>query len=255
MVDRHFFDLLFFKTLSNIRAEASQTFIGYFWWVFEPAMFIGIYYLVFAVIIKSKTPDFITFLIVGIITFQWFSGAITMATPSLQNNAGLIQQLRVNKLIFPLSSILHEAWKFLFVFFVYGIIVLFFMDVEPSWHWVAIPYVMLAQLFCIAGISLPIAAIYPYFPDVKHIIQPILRALLFVSGIFFPADKVPEDMRTWFYMNPMASIIENYRMVILRHEWPDWTAMGIVMGVSVLLFIGGHLLLRRFNLEYAKVLA
>jgi lipopolysaccharide transport system permease protein len=57
------------------------------------------------------------------------------------------------------------------------------------------------------------------------------RALLFMSGVFFEASRVPEEYRSYFYLNPLATSIEMFRDVLLYNRAPP--AWG-VMSISVL---------------------
>jgi lipopolysaccharide transport system permease protein len=36
-----------------LRADASRYFLGYIWWVLEPLLFVGVFYVVFNVILES----------------------------------------------------------------------------------------------------------------------------------------------------------------------------------------------------------
>jgi lipopolysaccharide transport system permease protein len=36
-----------------LRADASRYFLGYIWWILEPLLFVGVFYVVFNVILES----------------------------------------------------------------------------------------------------------------------------------------------------------------------------------------------------------
>ena len=241
-------------TWASIRSEAKQTYIGYVWWLLDPLMFIAVYYVVFALILGSKTEDFVVFLIIGILAYQWFQSGIMQGAATIHNAGGLIKRIRLSKELFPLSKTLHSTWQFLFVFIVYSLVIYIFFGETPSSHLIAIPFIMLVQLSIIAGITLTLAALYPFFPDIKHVLQPILRAFLFLSGIFFPASKVPEDLRFYFFLNPMANLIEAYRDVMLRQQWPDFQSLAVVLMAGLILSFLGIRLIHRFDSDYAKVI-
>lgn len=251
---KQYFEIIFVRTQASIKSEARTTTIGYLWWILDPLMFIAVYYVVFGKILNNKDEGFIVFLIVGIVSFQWYQSSITQGAATIANAGGLINRIRIPKFIFVLSKIFHNLWQFLFVFIVYNIVI-FFMGVTPSLHCIAIPIIMLVQLLCITAVCTPLAALYPFFPDIKHVIQPILRALLFLSGIFFHSDKITDEtQRFFFYLNPMASLIDAYRDTLLEHTWPDWIAL---LKITLISFAGIYLglkLINRFDSEYAKAI-
>ena len=254
MKTRQYIDLTLTHAWASIRSEAKQTYIGYLWWLLDPLMFIGVYYVVFAKILGSKENDFIVFLTIGIIAYQWFQASVAQGASMIYNAGGLIKRIRLPKTLFPLSKVLHNFWQFIFVFIVYSIVIYGFMGHNPTVYVISVPVIMFTQIMIITGITYVLASLYPFFPDIKHVLQPILRALLFLSGIFFPATKVPESLQFYFYLNPMANLIEAYRDVMLRASWPDYTALLKVNLVAFFLIGVGLYLIRKFESDYAKVI-
>ena len=66
-----------------LRADASKYFLGYIWWILEPLLFVGISYVVFSVILASRTEDFLVFLMCGKLAF------ICSPSPCLRRRAAL----------------------------------------------------------------------------------------------------------------------------------------------------------------------
>ena len=50
---QHLIELVLFSTYAELRAEAARSYLGLLWWVLEPALMMGAFYLVFDVILKS----------------------------------------------------------------------------------------------------------------------------------------------------------------------------------------------------------
>ena len=62
----------------------------------------------------------------------------------------------------------------------------------------------------------------------------------------------PERLRFALYLNPMATLIEGYRDVLMYDRWPAWKPLAITMVISVVLFLIGRNLIRRFDHIYAR---
>ena len=56
-----------------LRADAAKYFFGYVWWILEPLLWVGVFYTVFVVILGTRNEDFLPFLMVGKLSFVWFS--------------------------------------------------------------------------------------------------------------------------------------------------------------------------------------
>ena len=88
-----------------LRADAARYFLGYLWWVLEPLLFVGVFYVVFEVILHSGRADFLVFLMCGKLVFIWFSKSVNQAANSITANKGLIGRINVTKTLFPLAVI------------------------------------------------------------------------------------------------------------------------------------------------------
>jgi lipopolysaccharide transport system permease protein len=75
-----------------------------------------------------------------------------------------------------------------------------------------------------------------------------------LSGIFFSGDIVPEKLRIWFYLNPMAALLESWRNVLMGEGWPMWGHMAGISIASCLLIVIGAKFMRRFDYSYPKLM-
>jgi lipopolysaccharide transport system permease protein len=110
------------------------------------------------------------------------------------------------------------------------------------------------ELQFIAANSYFMAAVVPFLPDIRFVVENVLHALFFMSGIFFKASEVvPEAYRMYYYLNPMACLIEDYRGILLYQHWPDWRALAIIALISLLGIIFSASIIRRFEYLYPKI--
>ena len=66
-----------------LKADAARYYLGYVWWLLEPLLFVAVFYVVFQVILGTRTENFLVFLICGKFTFIWFSKSVTQASRSI----------------------------------------------------------------------------------------------------------------------------------------------------------------------------
>lgn len=248
---KQFLELTWVKVIAIKRSEDNKTYLGNLWWFIQPLLFMAIYYVVFGIILRNKTKNFMAFLLIGILSFRWFSQSVMAGVPSIDNAKALIKQTKVPKPLFPLSHAVYLFWKFLYVFIVYTFIISFF-NIHLSEKLIAIPVLFIVQFTFILGITLPLAAIHPVFPDLNNMLELILRCFFFLSGIFFSASKIPEEYKFYFYLNPLANLIEDYRNIIIYNNWPDWSALLIIFSFSASLIILGLIIIKKLEYTYIK---
>ena len=66
-----------------------------------------------------------------------------------------------------------------------------------------------------------------------------------MSGIFFLFDSVPQPYRDILWYNPLIHMVGQMRAGIYVTYEAEYVSVGYVMGLSLLLFATGLLLLRR----------
>jgi lipopolysaccharide transport system permease protein len=108
----------------GLKADASKNFLGYFWWILEPLLYVGVFYVVFNIILDSRRADFLGFLMVGKLAFIWFSKTVNQASNSIVSNRGLIGKIDAPKTLFPMAVVQESIYRQLAVF------VLLFMGIE-----------------------------------------------------------------------------------------------------------------------------
>lgn len=249
---RRFFELVIFKTLAELRNERQRTYLGFMWWLFEPAFFMLVFYLVFDVLMKRGGPDYVPVLLSGLILWQWFNSGIMHCTTSIQTALPLARSVKVPMTLFPLATILADSIKFAFVFVVL-VAVLWVLGHPPNSAYLALPVVLGAEFAFTCGISFVVAALVPLIPDLRFVITPLLQGMFFLSAIFYSFDSVSPEMRHWLNYNPIAVIIDSGREILLYGRIPDLEKLATLMLVGLLVLVLGIWMVRSLTPRYPKL--
>lgn len=250
---RYYIDLVVQEAKAGLRVEISRGYLGVMWWVIEPLIYMAAFYIIFAHLLHRGNDNFIIFLLTGLIAWKWFATTIMSGSNSLIANANLMNQVYLPKIIFPLTIIAINTFKFLIIFIIF-LICLQFTPIKASLIWAMLPVVILTQLMLIVSVVCLISAIMPFFPDLRFVLDNILMLLLFLSGIFFDISKMPEPIKKYLALNPIGAVISMYRKVLLYGLTPDWQQLLLVMLFSVVVFLMALLLLHRFDRIYPKLI-
>jgi lipopolysaccharide transport system permease protein len=249
---RQYIDFILYKSYADLKTEANRTYVGFMWWVVEPVLYMSIFYLVFALILKSRTDDFIAFLLVGLVMWRWFQSTIFAGGLSISQSRGVINQVYFPKLVLPLVTVVTNTVKFAFVFSLL-LVFLWLNGKPPTSAYMALLLLLFTQLAFITGVTVIIAAVTPFLPDIRIILDNALRGLFFMSGIFFDIGEIDEPFRSYLFLNPMAMLIDNYRAVLIRGVWPDVTGTLVMLLISVLAVIVGVLMVKRFDHSFPRI--
>ena len=251
---RHYKNLVLHKAWADFRAEAERTYLGVAWWVLDPLINLAVYYLVFGVIFSQGGPDFVPFLLVGLVTWRFFEATVVRASSSILGNVAVIRQVAFPKVVFPLISVatclLEYAFSLVLLF-----IVLLLYGHTPSLSWVVFPVLLAVQVGLVLAFALPLAAAVPFVPDMYKLVTQVLRIMFYMSGVFFDIHKLSPKLQFVLGFNPMVHVIGAVRAVLMRGEWPAWPVMAAVCGVSALAALFGALVIRRLDPLFAKRIA
>tara|TARA_R110000787_G_scaffold188209_4_gene299983 strand:+ start:2864 stop:3658 length:795 start_codon:yes stop_codon:yes gene_type:complete len=241
-----------YKLKANLKAEASRNYLGYLWWLLEPAMLLGVFYFVFGVLLNYGRDGFESYLLVGITFWLVFANTVTHSCNSIQTASGIIQQVYVPKWVFPVIAVLSNYVKFLFVLLtLFGFAI--YSGFLPDVSWLGLLYFIPIYLIFVMGCALVAAAITPIFPDIKFIIQAGIQMLMFGSGIFYQYDMIPEKYLDLFLLNPVARAIYYFREIILFQKSPDFFDLLYILIFGVILIGIGLAILLKLDRRYPRL--
>ena len=222
-----------YRAYANLLSEASRYRLGWLWWIAEPLAMTGVFYIVFRYL-RGADEDFVYFLIVGVVAWLWFSSGTGNATQSLTNARSLVLQVKLPKMMFPLIGVLSVTLKQIFVFA--ALLAIVGALLGSSAAWLALPALFATQLLLIAAVACSFAFLCAWLPDMRFLVASGLQLMMFCSGIFFEIASFPEAIRHWFRLNPMAVMLEQYRLVLLDGELPNLTWCAL-LGAGCLLWL------------------
>ena len=222
-----------YRAHANLLSEASRYRLGWLWWIAEPLAMTAVFYVVFRYL-RGAEEGFVYFLIVGVVAWIWFSSGAGNATQSLTNGRSLVLQVKLPKMMFPLIGVFSVTLKQVFVFG--ALLVVVGALVGSSAAWLALPALLATQLLFIAAVACSFAFLCAWLPDLRFLVASGLQLMMFCSGIFFEIASFPDAMQQWFRLNPMAVMLEQYRLVLLDGELPSfsWCAS---LGAGCLLWL------------------
>ena len=249
---KHLFHVVLYRALAEMRSEATRTYAGFLWWIINPLLMFGVYFIAFNFVLKNRTENFALFLFTGIVLWQWFSVSVLRCANSLIAARPLMQQVNLHKSVFPFSIILVNTFKFA-ITFVILIIVLQIAGFSPGRAWVALPLLLGIELFVIAAIGIFSAMISPFVPDFQHILSTLLQLMFFVSGIIYDLSILPDHLRSVLGLNPMAIMISEIRNVMMYNQLPNMGILMIPLIESVMIFVVSLALMHRFDKVYPKI--
>lgn len=208
-----------YATASNaVGYEGS--FLGQAWQLLNPVFQIGIYYLIFGLLLHTNrgVPNFIAFLAVGVLVFHFCTQTLNSSSRAITMNLGLVRALQFPRAVLPISTTLVAFLQLLYSMIV--LIPIVYLSGEPiTWHWLElVPAIGLQAMFCL-GLAFFIARIGARVPDTSQILPFIARVWFYLSGVMYSVTRFTQGRPGWVYhvlsLNPGYVFVSLARNALL----------------------------------------
>ncbi|MGM0876426.1 MAG: ABC transporter permease [Bacillota bacterium] len=246
-------DLIRYLTVFDLKSKVARTYLGILWWVLDPLLYMAIFYLLIHVILGRGGPDYPIILFTALIPLKWTTACLVDATTAISGKGRIIKQIYVPKILFVIIRLLVNTFKF-GISAVVLILFLLFYGVPFHTTMLYFPVVVIVQALVLLPVMILFAHMGIYFKDIKNFMQYVARMLLYLSPVLFTLDTVPEKFVALFYLNPMTTVIESYRNVLIYGTEPMWGPLGIILIVAFVILFFALRLLYKYENEYAKVM-
>lgn len=230
-------ELLKSNIKKEIRGKYKGSFLGVLWSFVNPLLMTLVYAIVFPFILRSGPEHYVTYIVIGILPWNFFTTVISQGTFTVLGNAGIIKKVYFPREILPISVATSGLVNFLISL---PIIFIFLLcsGIGFSWYILLLPLVILAQYVLSLAIIFITSAINVYIRDAEYIINFFIQMLFYATPILYSSDLF--GSKAWILkLNPMTTIINSYRDILYSSTMPNMFQLLVVMLVSfVLLFIG-----------------
>jgi len=241
----------------DLKVRYAGSLLGYVWTILDPLLMTGVYWFVFSVIfVRGGVGEqpYILFLILGLLSWQWFSASVTETSRALTSETRLVRSTRLPREIWVLKVVGSKGLEF---FFSLPVVVMFMIIYRkpPAWEIVLFPLAVLLQAVLLTGIGLALAAATVLVRDLQRVVRIGLRVMFYLSPVIYSVNAIDiGPLRSLFALNPMTGIIELYRALAFPDAFAGWA----VIGVSALICVGalllGALVFRRLESAVLKEL-
>jgi lipopolysaccharide transport system permease protein len=247
--------------------------LGVVWLVAQPLLMLSVYTFVFSMVWKAtwvvagaasaqaSTESastgmlaFASMVFAGLVVYEIFSTSVAASPVAIVQNPNYVKKVVFPLELLPLSHVVTSV-----LLCGVGVAVLLIgrllMGEGISRTVFILPCVVLPMALLASGVSFVLAALGTYFRDIRPIVQGVmLQVLFFMTPIFYPMERVPAWLREYLSLNPLASLVEQSRLVLVQGETPAWRSLALVTLIALVVFQLGYAFFMRAKRGFADVL-
>lgn len=237
----------------EIRGKYKGSFLGVLWSFVNPLLMTLVYAIVFPFILKSTQPHYVTFIVIAILPWTWFTSVISQGTNTIVVNGGIIKKVYFPREILPISIVSSGLINFLISCIIIAIF-LICSGIGFSIYILFLPVIIIIQYILLLGIVFITSAIDVYVRDAEYIIAFLVSMLFYGTPILYSSDLFPAKFSWLLNLNPLTTIINSYRDIFYYQTMPNLKALGIVFIVSCLILVLGYMIFNKLKKGFAEEL-
>ncbi|MGK5092974.1 ABC transporter permease [Deltaproteobacteria bacterium TL4] len=250
--------LIWVMSLRDIKLRYTGSALGLFWTILHPAIMVTLYWFIFSLGLKIQPSGEVPFVVWFFCAFTpWttFSDTLTAMTSSIVSNSALIKRTLFPSEIFPFIYILSHVLGHVIMLSIL-VLLMFLNGLSLSVYTLQVFYYWFAMSCFLVGLGWICSAINVIFRDMGQFIGVLLQIWFWSTPIIWVVEMVPSKFQAFLYLNPMYYITQGYRETFLFHRffWEDLNPLIIFWGQTVLIFLIGGLIFRKFKREFADTL-
>ncbi|HFU3789874.1 TPA: ABC transporter permease [Streptococcus suis] len=206
------------KTDFKLRYQGSL--IGHLWSILKPLLLFTIMYLVFVRFLRfdDGTPHYAVGLLLGMVTWNFFTEATNMGMMSIVSRGDLLRKLNFSKEIIVFSSVAGAAINYainLVVVLVFALI----SGVQFTWTSLIIFPLFVELVLLATGVAFILSSLFVRFRDIGPIWEVVLQAGLYATPIIYSLTFIIQRGQTnvakIMMLNPIAQIIQDLRHFLI----------------------------------------
>ncbi len=237
--------------VSDLKIKYANSVLGFAWSLLNPLMMMVILYFVFSVIYKNNQQNFILYLLIGILSWRFFSIVTTSALESIVMKPSLVKKIYIPREILPLSTVISGLVSS-FLEFTVLLPLLFLLGVGIHSAIIAFPVVQILYFFIVYGVSLILASLYVYVRDLNQLWSVAIQLGFFLSPIVYQVTLVPSRYLGLYGLNPVTRVINLYRDIFLNNTIPGLYDFLYILGFAAAMLIVGSLVFGRLSRRFAE---
>jgi lipopolysaccharide transport system permease protein len=238
----------------DMKLRYKRSVLGIAWTLLNPLLQLLVFLFIFNLVLPLNIPHYSSFLFTGILTWNWFQGALNQSTGAIVDNRELLRRPGFSIAILPIVTVTSHLIHFLMAL---PILILFIIvdNGQVTSALVALPEVIALQFMLTLGLAYLVATFHVTFRDTQYLLNVLLNLLFYLTPVFYEASAIPARYQFLYWLNPMVSLIAAYRAILAHGTLPDHLIALLVLGLCATgLLVYGYVTFIRASYRFVEEL-
>lgn len=233
----------------DFKTKYKRSVLGVLWSLLNPILMMAVQYYVFSTIFKADIPHYLAYLMIGIVSFNFFSESTNMCLSSVLGNSGLISKVNTPVIIYPVTRVVSSLINLGFSL-IPMIAVVIIDGVALGKSAVLAVWFMLCLIIFSLGIGLLLATSMVFFRDTQFLWGVLNSIWIYATPIFYPETILPDNLRFVLDINPIYYFLKNIRFCIIEGISPEPITYVQCMTIALAALIIGAVVFNLFRNKF-----
>ena len=223
-----------------------QTILGPLWIFIQPLFTTITFVFIFSRIAKLSTDGIppVLFYLSGITMWTYFADSFSKTSNIFVNNANIFGKVYFPRLTTPISIIISNLIKFgiqiaLFISIYIYYVITGKVEVLVNYYIFLLPILIVLMAILGLGLGIIFSSLTTKYRDLGFLLAFGIQLLMYATPVIYPLSSIDGKFRKYLELNPLSSIIENFRYAIFSQGQPDLGGLVYCAVFSVVvLFLG-----------------
>ena len=249
----HYIELIYNLAKKDLKVRYKTAYLGFLWAILNPLLMMIVLTVIFSIFLRIKTDyPYSVFILTGLIPWAFFNLSLSSCTNSIVENSNLIKKVYFPREIIPVSIVLANLINFFLSIIILFVFLLSF-KIKLTYFILFLPVIIVLQILFTVGISLLTSSLNVYYRDIRYIVEASLLMWFYATPVFSPVPMVPERIKSYYFLNPMAGIITSYRRILLEGKSPDFYLFTETFLISIAFLLIGYVVFKKIEPAFADL--
>lgn len=243
----HARDLIYLFVRRDFVTLYKQTVLGPAWFFIQPLLTTIVFTVVFGNIARIPTdgvPPFL-FYMGGVVVWSYFAACLDKTSTVFMQNQAVFSKVYFPRLAVPVSIAITNFFAFVIQYATFVCFVAYYAltgtgGIQLSWWAVLVTPLLLLQVALLGvGCGLLITSLTTKYRDLAFVVSFGLQLWMYATPIVYPLSAVPGGLRLFVIANPMAGVIETFRVAYFGVGEINAAALALGAALTLAIFVSG----------------
>ena len=234
----------------NVTSRYKRSVLGIAWTLLDPILTMSVMAVVYTALFRRSIEAFPLFILTGLVVWNFFAQSTSQAIKLFLHSRSLLGRVYMPRSAMGFAAVGTGLVNLLVSLIpLAALMIIFGRPFTPAL--LLLPVALLIATLFTVGIGLLVSSWSAFFADMENIYAFLLRLGMYLSGIFYTLDALPEQMRGFVAALPTYHLINLFRDPIYAGSPPGWDSFLYCAGWAVGAFVIGFWVFTRNANVYA----